>query len=166
MKYIIFLISSLLSINSFSQTHKDSISFKSDLWIVDTFEEGIRPPNDTFTVKWVEKKFTSKPIIYIDVSENGSLVGINYPIKLKLSSSGQPKNGYLGKKVFKNYAFYEECYLVDETGYIWRVIVGKDSYWVDPEKKDEGRIYIVIIDPKNIKSSYYFTLKTFGGRRK
>ena len=167
MKYFFLTILSLLTFNVFSQTYKDSISFKSDLWVTESFEEGLRIPNDTNTLNWEKKKLPSnKPVIYIDISENGSMVGIKYPIKLKLSSSGLPKNGYLGKTVLKSTVMYEQCNLLDETGYLWNVIVGKDSSWEIPEKREEGRIYIVIQDPKGIKSSYYFTLKTFGGRRK
>ena len=164
MKYFSLIILSLLTFNVFSQTYKDSISFKSDLWIAETFEEGLRNPKDKNNVNWVKKKLPSNiPVIYIDISENGSMVGMKNPIKLKLTSSGLPKNGYLGKTVLKNSVIYEQCNLLDETGYLWNVIVGKDSSWEIPEKMEDGRIYIVIQDPKGIKSSYYFTLKYFGG---
>jgi len=166
MKYIFSTILTVLAFNTFSQTYKDSISFKSDLWVAETFEEGLRTPNDTISVNWVKKNLpSSKPIIYIDVSEYGSVVGIKYPIKLGLYSSNLPNNGYLGKTVLKSTAMYEQCNVLDETGYLWNVIVGKDGSSEIPEKRDEGRIYIVIQDPKGLKSSYYFTLKTFGGRK-
>ena len=167
MKNVFLLLCLVIGTNVFAQTYKDSISFKSDLWIVETFEEGLRTPNDTIGINWEKKKLPSnRPIIYIDISENGSMVGIKYPIKLKLSSSGLSNNGYLGKTTLKSTVIYEQCNLVDETGYVWQVIVGKDGSWEIEDKREEGRIYIVLMDPKGIKSSYYFTLKTFGGRRK
>ena len=163
MKYTFLAILCLLANCTFSQVYTDPVTYKCDLWIAQTYEEGLRTPNDTIGLTWVKSNLPkNRPVLYIDISEKGSMVGIKYPVSLKLSSNGLPNNGYVGKKILKSNVVYEECNLLDETGYLWNVIVGKDGYWEDPEKRKEGRFYIVIHDPKGIRSSYYFTLKTFG----
>jgi hypothetical protein len=53
----------------------------------------------------------------------------------------------------------------DEEGYIWTVTVGKDAVSDDNTGLENGRIYVVIQDPNHVKPSWYFTIKSFGGKK-
>ena len=141
------------------------MSFKSDLWLVQTFEEGSYIPPDTLSINWEKKKIkTNKHSVYVDISEKGTLIGIKYPSKLTLSSEGLPNNGFMGEKWFSKYSMYIQSTVKDETGYVWWVTVGKDSVFEDEKIREEGRIYMTIQDPKGVKSSLYFTIKSFGNK--
>lgn len=165
MKHVFFLLLSVITLNTFSQSYKDKVSFKSDLWLVQTFEEGSFTPPDTISISWEKKKIKpDKYAIYVDISENGTLIGIKYPSKLTLSSEGLPNNGFIGEKWFNKYSMYIQSMVKDETGYLWSVTVGKDSGFEDEIDREEGRIYIVIQDPRGVKSSLYFTIKSFGSK--
>jgi hypothetical protein len=50
MKHVFFVLCTILTINAFSQTYKDPVSFKSDLWLVQTFEEGTFVAPDTISI--------------------------------------------------------------------------------------------------------------------
>jgi hypothetical protein len=100
-----------------------------------------------------------------NISKNGTLIGIKYPNKVKLSSEGLPNNGFMVEKWFSRYSMYIQSMVKDEDGYIWTVTVGKDAFSDDYTGLENGRIYVVIQDPKHIKPSWYFTIKTFGGKK-
>ena len=129
MKHVFLLLLSVITLNSFSQSYKDKVSFKSDLWLVQTFEEGSYIPPDTLSITWEKKKIKEdKYAIYVDISEKGTLIGIKYPSKLTLSSEGLPNNGFMGEKWFGKYSMYIQSTVKDETGYVWWVTVGKTRY--------------------------------------
>ena len=163
MKHVFLLLFSVVTLNSFSQSYKDKVSFKSDLWLVQTFEEGSYIPPDTLSINWEKKNIkANKHAIYVDISEKGTLIGIKYPSKLTLSSEGLPNNGFMGEKWFSKYSMYIQSTVKDETGYMWWVTVGKDSVFEDEKIREDGRIYLVLQDPKGVKLSWYFTIKSFG----
>jgi hypothetical protein len=163
MKNVFLLLCLVIGTNVFAQTYKDQVSFKSDLWLVQTFEEGTYVPPDTLLINWEKKKIKAdKYAIYVDISSKGTLVGIKYPSKLTLSSEGLPNNGFMGEKWFGKYSMHIQSQAKDEEGNIWWVTVGKDSVFEEVEKREEGRIYVVIQDPNGIKPSWYFTIKSFG----
>ena len=162
MKHVFLLLLSVVTLNTFSQSYKDNVSFKSDLWLVQTFEEGSFTPPDTISINWEKKKIKSNQYnIYLDISDKGTLIGVKYPYKLTLSSEGLPNNGFISEKWFSKFSMYIQSTVKDETGYIWSVTVGKDSGFEEIHK-EEGRIYMVLQDPRGIKSSLYFTIKSFG----
>jgi hypothetical protein len=164
MKHVFLLLCSIVTLSTFSQTYKDPVSFKSDLWVVQTFEEGTFIPPDTVSVNWEQKKVKAgKHAIYVDISDKGTLIGIKHPSKLKLSSEGLPNNGFMGEKWFSKYSMYIQSKVKDEEGNIWLVTVGKDGVIENEESKGDGRIYVVIQDPSHVKPSLYFTIKSFGG---
>jgi hypothetical protein len=166
MKHVFLLLFTIVTLNAFSQTYKDPVSFKSDLWVVQTFEEGTFIPPDTISINWEQKKVKAgKHAIYVDISNKGTLIGIKYPSKLTLSSEGLPNNGFIVEKWFSRYSMYIQSMVKDEEGYIWTVAVGKDAVSDDNTGLETGRIYVVIEDPKHIKPSWYFTIKTFGGKK-
>ncbi len=166
MKHVFLLLFTIVTLNAFSQTYKDPVSFKSDLWVVQTFEEGTFIPPDTISINWEQKKVKAgKHAIYVDISKKGTLIGIKYPSKLTLSSEGLPNNGFIVEKWFSRYSMYIQSMVKDEEGYIWTVAVGKDAVSDDNTGLETGRIYVVIEDPKHIKPSWYFTIKTFGGKK-
>ena len=166
MKHVFLLLFTIVTLNAFSQTYKDPVSFKSDLWVVQTFEEGTFTPPDTISINWEKKKVKAgKHAIYVDISNKGTLIGIKYPTKLTLSSEGLPNNGFMGEKWFGKYSMHIQSQVKDEEGNIWWVTVGKDSVFEEVEKREEGRIYVVIQDPNGIKPSLYFTIKSFGGNK-
>jgi hypothetical protein len=153
-------------LNAFSQTYKDPVSFKSDLWLVQTFEEGTFTPPDTISINWEMKKVKSgKNAIYVDISNKGTLIGIKYPSKLTLSSEGLPNNGFMGEKWIGKYSMYIQSKVKDEEGNIWWVTVGKDAVIENEKAIEDGRIYVVIQDPNRIKPSWYFTIKSFGSKK-
>ena len=163
MKHVFFVLCTILTINAFSQTYKDPVSFKSDLWLVQTFEEGTFVAPDTISITWdIKKVKQGKHAIYVDISEKGTMIGIKYPNKVKLSSEGLPNNGFIGEKWFSKYSMYIQSTVKDETGYVWWVTVGKDSVFEDEKIRENGRIYLVLQDPKGVKPSWYFTIKSFG----
>ena len=166
MKHVFLLLLTIVTLNAFSQTYKDPVSFKSDLWLVQTFEEGKFTPPDTISIDWEIKKVRAgKHAIYVDISNKGTTIGIKYPNKVKLSSEGLPNNGFIVEKWFSRYSMYIQSMVKDEEGNIWWVTVGKDSVFEEVEKREEGRIYVVIQDPNGIKPSLYFTIKSFGGNK-
>lgn len=166
MKHVFLLLCSVIVLNTFSQTYKDPVSFKSDLWLVQTFEEGKFTPPDTISIDWEIKKIKAgKHAIYVDISDKGALIGIKYPTKLTLSSEGLPNNGFMGEKWLGKYSMYIQSVVKDEEGNIWWVTVGKDAVYENEKAKEDGRIYMVIQDPKRIKPSWYFTIKSFGGKK-
>ena len=166
MKHVFFVLCTILTINAFSQTFKDPVSFKSDLWLVQTFEEGTFVAPDTISITWdIKKVKQGKHAIYVDISKKGTLIGIKYPNKLTLSSEGLPNNGFMVEKWFSRYSMYIQSMVKDEDGYIWTVTVGKDAVSDDNKGLENGRIYVVIQDPNRVKPSWYFTIKTFGGKK-
>jgi hypothetical protein len=166
MKHVFLLLLTIVTLNAFSQTYKDPVSFKSDLWVVQTFEEGTFIPPDTISINWEQKKVKAgKHAIYVDISKKGTLIGIKYPSKLTLSSEGLPNNGFMGEKWFGKYSMYIQSKVKDEDGNIWWVTVGKDGVIENDKAIEDGRIYVVIQDPNRIKPSWYFTIKTFGGKK-
>jgi hypothetical protein len=60
---------------------------------------------------------------------------------------------------------YIQSQVKDEQGNIWWVTVGKDPVFEEVEKREEGRIYVVIQDPNGVKPSWYFTIKSFGNNK-
>ena len=163
MKHFFLLLLTIVTLNAFSQTYKDPVSFKSDLWVVQTFEEGTFTPPDTISIDWQIKKVKAgKHAIYVDISNKGTLIGIKYPTKLTLSSEGLPNNGFMGEKWLGKYSMYIQSTVKDEDGNIWWVTVGKDAVYENEKAKEDGRIYMVIQYPKRIKPSWYFTIKSFG----
>jgi hypothetical protein len=166
MKHVFLLLLSIVTLNAFSQTYKDPVSFKSDLWVVQTFEEGTFIPPDTISINWEMKKVkVGKHAIYVDISNKGALIGIKYPTKLTLSSEGLPNNGFMGEKWFGKYSMYIQSTVKDEEGNIWWVTVGKDAVIENEKAIEDGRIYMVLQDPNRIKPSWYFTIKSFGGKK-
>lgn len=166
MKHVFLLLFTIVTLNAFSQTYKDPVSFKSDLWVVQTFEEGTFTPPDTISINWEIKKVKSgKHAIYVDISNKGALIGIKYPTKLTLSSEGLPNNGFMGEKWFSKYSMYIQSEVKDEEGNIWWVTVGKDGVIENEKAIEDGRIYMVIQDPNHVKPSWYFTIKSFGGKK-
>ena len=166
MKHVFLLLLSIVTLNAFSQTYKDPVSFKSDLWVVQTFEEGTFIPPDTISINWEHKKVKAgKHAIYVDISSKGTLIGIKYPTKLTLSSEGLPNNGFIGEKWFSKYSTHIQSKVKDEEGNIWWVTVGKDGVVENEDNQEDGRIYMVIQDPNRIKPSLYFTIKSFGGKK-
>ena len=166
MKHVFLLLFTIVTLNAFSQTYKDPVSFKSDLWVVQTFEEGTFTPPDTISINWEKKKVKAgKHAIYVDISNKGTLIGIKYPTKLTLSSEGLPNNGFMGEKWFSKYSMYIQSKVKDEDGNIWWVTVGKDGVIENDKAIEDGRIYVVIQDPNRIKPSLYFTIKSFGGKK-
>ena len=146
MKHVFFVLCTILTINAFSQTFKDPVSFKSDLWLVQTFEEGTFVAPDTISITWdIKKVKQGKHAIYVDISEKGTLIGIKYPNKLTLSSEGLPNNGFIGEKWFSKYSMYIQSTVKDETGYVWWVTVGKDSVFEDEKIREKGRIYMTCL---------------------
>ena len=163
MKHLFFTLCLFVVTNLFAQTYKDPVSFKSDLWLVQTFEEGTYSPPDTLLIDWQNKKVKAgKHAIYVDISSKGTLIGIKYPTKLTLSSEGLPNNGFMGEKWLGKYSMYIQSKVKDEEGNVWWVTVGKDAVYEDEKAKEDGRIYVVIQDPNRIKPSWYFTIKSFG----
>ncbi len=163
MKHVFLLLCSIVTLNTFSQTFKDPVSFKSDLWLVQTFEEGTFVAPDTISITWdIKKVKQGKHAIYVDISKKGSLIGIKYPTKLTLSSEGLPNNGFMVEKWFSRYSMYIQSTVKDEDGYIWTVTVGKDAVSDDNKGLENGRIYLILQDPKGVKPSWYFTIKSFG----
>ena len=166
MKHFFLLLLTIVTLNAFSQTYKDPVSFKSDLWVVQTFEEGTFTPPDTISIDWQIKKVKAgKHAIYVDISNKGTLIGIKYPTKLTLSSEGLPNNGFMGEKWFSKYSMYIQSKVKDEEGNIWWVTVGKDAVYENEKAKEDGRIYMVIQDPNHVKPSWYFTIKSFGEKK-
>ena len=166
MKHVFLLLFTIVTLNAFSQTYKDPVSFKSDLWVVQTFEEGTFIPPDTISINWEQKKVKAgKHAIYVDISNKGTLIGIKYPSKLTLSSEGLPNNGFMGEKWFGKHSMYIQSKVKDEEGNIWWVTVGKDGVIENDKAIEDGRIYVVIQDPNRIKPSLYFTIKTFGSKK-
>ena len=166
MKHFFLLLLTIVTLNSFSQTYKDPVSFKSDLWVVQTFEEGTFTPPDTISINWEIKKVKAgKHAVYVDISNKGTLIGIKYPSKLTLSSEGLPGNGFMGEKWFSKYSMYIQSKVKDEEGNIWWVTVGKDGVIENEKAIEDGRIYMVIQDPNHVKPSLYFTIKSFGGKK-
>lgn len=166
MKHFFLLLLTIVTFNTFSQTYKDPVSFKSDLWVVQTFEEGTFTPPDTISINWEIKKVKAgKHAIYVDISNKGALIGIKYPTKLTLSSEGLPNNGFMGEKWFSKYSMYIQSNVKDEEGNIWWVTVGKDAVIENEKAIEDGRIYMVLQDPNRIKPSWYFTIKSFGGKK-
>jgi hypothetical protein len=166
MKHVFLLLFTIVTINAFSQTYKDPVSFKSDLWLVQTFEEGTFTPPDTISIDWEIKKVRAgKHAIYVDISDKGALIGIKYPSKLTLSSEGLPNNGFMGEKWLGKYSMYIQSKVKDEDGNIWWVTVGKDAVIENEKAIEDGRIYVVIQDPNRIKPSWYFTIKSFGSKK-
>lgn len=166
MKNVFLLLCLVIGTNVFAQTYKDQVSFKSDLWLVQTFEEGTYVPPDTLLINWEKKKIKAdKHAIYVDISSKGTLIGIKYPSKLTLSSEGLLNNGFMGEKWFSKYSMYIQSQVKDEQGNIWWVTVGKDPVFEEVEKREEGRIYVVIQDPNGVKPSWYFTIKSFGNNK-
>ena len=166
MKHVFLLLFTIVTLNAFSQTYKDPVSFKSDLWLVQTFEEGKFTPPDTISIDWEIKKVRAgKHAIYVDISDKGTLIGIKYPSKLTLSSEGLPNNGFMGEKWLGKYSMYIQSKVKDEDGNIWWVTVGKDAVIENDKAIEDGRIYVVIQDPNRIKPSWYFTIKSFGSKK-
>ena len=166
MKHVFLLLFTIVTLNAFSQTYKDPVSFKSDLWLVQTFEEGKFTPPDTISIDWEIKKVRAgKHAIYVDISDKGTLIGIKYPSKLTLSSEGLPNNGFIGEKWLGKYSMYIQSKVKDEDGNIWWVTVGKDAVIENDKAIEDGRIYVVIQDPNRIKPSWYFTIKSFGSKK-
>ena len=166
MKHVFLLLLTIVTLNTFSQTYKDPVSFKSDLWLVQTFEEGKFTPPDTISIDWEIKKVRAgKHAIYVDISDKGALIGIKYPSKLTLSSEGLPNNGFMGEKWLGKYSMYIQSKVKDEDGNIWWVTVGKDAVIENDKAIEDGRIYVVIQDPNRIKPSWYFTIKSFGSKK-
>ena len=166
MKHVFLLLLTIVTLNAFSQTYKDPVSFKSDLWLVQTFEEGTFTPPDTISINWEIKKVRAgKHAIYVDISDKGALIGIKYPSKLTLSSEGLPNNGFMGEKWLGKYSMYIQSKVKDEDGNIWWVTVGKDAVIENEKAIEDGRIYVVIQDPNRIKPSWYFTIKSFGSKK-
>ena len=166
MKHVFLLLFTIVTLNLFSQTYKEPVSFKSDLWVVQTFEEGTFIPPDTISINWEIKKVKAgKHAVYVDISNKGTLIGIKYPTKLTLSSEGLPNNGFMGEKWFSKYSMYIQSKVKDEEGNIWWVTVGKDGVIENEKAIEDGRIYVVIQDPNRVKPSWYFTIKSFGGKK-
>jgi len=166
MKQIFLLLFIFLSLISSAQNYKDKVSFKSDLWLILQFEEGTYPPEDTLNIIWQDKKVKrgNNPV-YVDISKDLTLLHFKFPEKKTFTSEGLPNNGFIVEKKFGEYSMYIRSYVKDEQGYLYSVTVGKDGAWEDEKNKQNGRIYIVIEDPKRIKSSWYFTVKPFGENR-
>ncbi len=151
-----------MSIHGISQSYKDNISFKSDLWTIVQAEEAVRTPGDTIGVVWVKRTVKArKNVIYIDISKSNTLIGIKYPRVLKLNSEGLPNNGFIGEKWYGEYNMWIQSYAKDEAGNIWEVTVGKDSLADEPES-ETGRIYMTIQDTKGLQSGWYFVINTLG----
>ena len=166
MKHVFLLLLTIVTLNTFSQTYKDPVSFKSDLWLVQTFEEGTFVAPDTISITWdIKKVKQGKHAIYVDISNKGTTIGIKYPNKVKLSSEGLPNNGFIVEKWFSRYSMYIQSMVKDEEGNIWWVTVGKDGVIENDNAIEDGRIYVVIQDPNHVRPSWYFTIKTFGGKK-
>jgi hypothetical protein len=151
-----------------AQTYRDSVSFKSDLWTILSAEEAVRSEGDTIGVTWVTRTVKArKNVIYIDVSKSGTLVGIKYPRVLKLSSEGLPNNGFIGERWYSPYNMHIQTYAKDEIGNVWLVSIGKDRLTPDlnPDPKDQGRIYLTIHDTRGLQSGWYFVINTLGKQR-
>lgn len=156
------------SINTFAQTYRDSVSFKSDLWTIVSAEEAIRTAGDTIGVTWVSRNVRSrKNVIYVDVSRTGTLVGIKYPKVLKLSSDGLPNNGFIGEKWYSPYNMHIQTYAKDDDGNLWEITMGKDRLTADLnlDPSDTGRIYITLHDTRGLQSGWYFVINTLGKQR-
>ena len=157
-----------VSMHGISQSYKDSISFKSDLWTIVSAEEAVRTEGDTISITWVTRSVKArKNVIYVDVSRSGTLLGIKYPRVLKLSSEGLPNNGFIGEKWYSPYNMHIQTYAKDETGNIWEITIGKDSLTSDlnPDLNDWGRIYVTIHDTRGLQSGWYFVINTLGKQR-
>jgi len=163
MKQILIFLFILFSLCSNAQNYKDKVSFKSDLWLILQFEEGTYPPGDTINIQWKDKKVKrgNNPV-YVDISKDLTMLHFKFPQKITFTSEGLPKNGFIVEKKFGEHSMYIKSYVKDEQGYLYSVVVGKDAVWEDEKNKENGRIYIVIEDPKRIKPTWYFTIKPFG----
>ena len=171
MNKLFFIVLYFITLNMFSQhiSYKSDISFKSDLWLILTAEEAVRTEGDTIEVTWVQRTVRKRQnTIYIDISKNGTLVGLKYPNNIKLSSEGLPNNGFIGEKWYSEHNMHIQTYAKDETGNIWEISVGKDRLTHDlaPDPTDQGRIYLTIHDTKGIQSGWYFTIDVFGKQKK
>lgn len=166
MKQIFLLSFIFLCLFSSAQNYKDKVSFKSDLWLILQFEEGVYPVGDTLNITWQDKKVKkgNNPI-YVDISKDLTMLHFKFPQKKTFTSDGLPNNGFITEKKFSEYSMYIRSLVKDENGYLYTVTVGKDGVWEDEKNKENGRIYVVLEDPKRINPSWYFTVKPFGQNR-
>jgi len=170
MNRLFFVLLCFITFNILGQqvSYKSDISFKSDLWLIITAEEAVHTEGDTIGVKWIPRTVRKKQnAIYIDISKNGTLIGLKYPREMKLSSEGLPNNGFIGEKWYNPYNMHIQVYAKDETGNIWEISVGKDrlTHDLNTDPTDQGRVYITIQDTKGIQSGWYFTIDTFGKQK-
>jgi hypothetical protein len=56
MKHVFLLLLSVVTLNTFSQSYKEPVSFKSDLWLIQTFEEGTYVPPDTISINFISNE--------------------------------------------------------------------------------------------------------------
>jgi hypothetical protein len=169
MKNLTLLLLLLFEIQLFGQTYKEKVSFKSDLWSIDYAEEAVRTKGDTVNLIWVKKSISArKNVIYVDVSNKGTTIGIKYPKVLNLSSEGLENNGFIGEKWYGKYNMHIQTYAKDQYGNLWQVTVGNDQLSEDAssDPTGKGRIYITIQDTHGIQSGWYFSIKTFGNLKK
>jgi hypothetical protein len=161
---IAFLLFFSLSVKS--QTYQEKVSFKSELWTIEYAEEALIGP-DSVGITWTKKSVKRrKNVIYVDISSEGTLIGIKYPKVLKLTSEGLDNNGFIGEKHYKNDCMYIQSYARDETGNLWLVTVGKDRFTpgLENDPTGQGRIYLTIQDVNQIQSGWYFAIQTFGNK--
>jgi hypothetical protein len=163
MKQFFLLLFIFLSLISSAQNYKDKVSFKSDLWLILQFEEGVYPIGDTLNITWQDKKIKkgNNPV-YVDISKDLTMLHFKFPLKKTFTSEGLLNNGFISEKKFSEYSMYIRSFVKDENGYLYIVTVGKDGVWEDEKNKQNGRIYVVLEDPKKVNPSWYFTVKPFG----
>jgi hypothetical protein len=168
MKNLTLLLLLLFEIQLFGQTYKDKVSFTSDLWVIEYAEEAVRSPENPSELTWVQRRIARrKNVIYLDISDKGTLIGIKSPVALKLSSEGLNNNGYIGEKKYSNNNMHIQSYARDEMGNVWQISVGKDRLTEDmkDDPTNKGRIYMSIHDTNGIQSGWYFVIQTLGKQR-
>jgi hypothetical protein len=164
MRNLLLALLFLFSANLYSQQYKEPLSFRSDIWLIMTAEEAVRPPGDTINMTWVKRTVRKRSMaVYIDISKDSTVIYLKYPRKMLLKSYGLPNNGFIGEKQYKANYMSIQSYALDEKGNKWLVTVGKDGYSFEPDV--EGRIYISVVDTRNLQSSWYFTLNKFGEQK-
>ncbi len=165
MKNLLIALIFLFSIRALSQEYTEDLSFKSDIWLITTAEEAVRPPGDTINWAWTKRTVKKKSMaVYIDISKDSTVIYLKYPRKMLLKSAGLPNNGFIGENYYNKPHYWSiQSYTLDETGNKWLVTVGKDG--ISDVDKNDGRIYISIVDTHNLQSSWYFTLTKFGNQK-
>jgi hypothetical protein len=160
MKIILLALLSFTCGSIISQSYRENVSFKADLWLIQKFEEGTYQL-DTSVIAWEDRKVKKAAnVIYVDASQDQTMIHIKYPKKMTLTSEGLAKPRV---RKFGEHTMYIASYARDtEDGYLYRIVVGKDARWEDEKHKDDGRIYLVIEDPARIRPSWYFVIKVFG----